>query len=195
MTRKCQGMSLIELMIAITIFALLVILGTPMYTTWISNTKIRNAAESIQNGLRVARNEAIKRAEPVRFEINHASAPSWTVCVPVAATPSSCAGGENLQVHDANDATTAVRIGGTTNSVTAASTATDVSSTSALNGGITFSSLGRAITTTAPLPLLRIDASSSVSGARRLAIPISPGGSVRMCDPQLSQVTSPQGCS
>ncbi len=194
MSHKFRGMSLIELMVAIAILGLLVALGTPVFTTWIANTKIRTAAESIQNGLRIARNEAVKRAQPVRFQINDASKAGWTVCVPLAATPGSCTGGEVLQGHDANDATTGVRIGGTTNSATALATATDVSSTSALNGGITFSTMGRTISTTSPLPLLRIDAASTRSGSRRLAIPISPGGSVRMCDPQLSQSDSPQGC-
>lgn len=193
MIRQFRGMSLIELMVAIAILSLLVALGTPVYTTWIANTKIRNAAESIQNGLRVARTEAVKRAVPVRFQIDSATVPSWTVCVPVLATPGTCAAGETLQVHDANDATTGVRIGGTTNSATTMST--DVSSTSALNGGITFSSLGRPVATTAPLPLLKIDAASTVTGARRLVIGIDSGGSVRMCDPQLAQATSPQGCS
>lgn len=187
--RRDQGMSLIELMVSIAIISLLVVLGTPTYSTWIANTKIRSAAETIQNGLRLARTEAVQAGAPARFEISSA-ATDWTVCVPAAATPNTCASAQRtIQAHVAADGTTSVRVGGSTTPGVAL--ATDVSSTSASGKGVTFSALGRVVGTT---PLVKVDAASAVAGTRRLVTAISPGGSVFMCDPVLDPSVSPQGC-
>lgn len=190
MSSRSRGFSLIELMVTITILALLVVLGTPMYTSWIANTRIRNATESIQNGLRLARAEAVQRGAPARFEITSTGA-DWTVCVPNPATPSTCAAPTQVvQTQVANDGASNVLIGGTTDSLVPPTV--DNSVNSVPGEGVTFSALGRSLAGTTPL--VKIDASSTVSDIRRLVALISPGGSVRMCDPALSQATSPQGC-
>ncbi len=84
-----HGFSLIELMVTIVIFAVLVLLGVPSYQEWILNSRIRNASESIQNGLRLARNEATQRDLDVRFELTSAAATAdWTVCALTATATS-----------------------------------------------------------------------------------------------------------
>ena len=185
-----RGMSLIELMIAIVIIALLVVLGAPSYSTWMTNSRVRNAGESIQNALRLARDQAVQRGTNARFELTSASGGAdWTVCIPVRATPTTCASTpEVVQNFNGAGGATLVKVGTSTN----LTYSTDVSGTVSTGSGITFNALGRP--TGAP-PVQRIDASASRSGARRLITVISPGGVVRMCDPALSLSTSPQGCS
>jgi type IV fimbrial biogenesis protein FimT len=56
-----RGFNLIELMITIVILGILLMVGLPAYTDWMQNLKIRSAAESVQNGLQVARSTAIAR--------------------------------------------------------------------------------------------------------------------------------------
>jgi len=65
--RKELGFSLVELLVAIALIAVLVGLGAPSYQEWIESTRIRSAAESIQGGLQLARAEAVKRNTQVQF--------------------------------------------------------------------------------------------------------------------------------
>lgn len=190
-----RGFSLVELMIAITILTILMVLGFPSYQEWIRNSGIRNAAESIQNGLRLARNEASQRGTTVRFELTTAGKADWTVCL-LPSTATVCAGGTTIQVFAAS--------GGAANAQITASTAvsdtaplafsTALTGTSAANSGVTYNALGRP-TAYGTGSLLRIDASSTMANSRRLDTTVSAGGMVQMCDAQITfSATSPQGC-
>ncbi|TDR48564.1 type IV fimbrial biogenesis protein FimT [Tahibacter aquaticus] len=185
-----QGFTLIELMIALAILCLLLMLGMPIYSTWITNTRIRNAAESIQNGLRLARVEAVQSGRPARFEMQGTQA-GWTVCSPAPTTPGSCAAPRSTkQTFNANDATGNVLVGGTTSRTVALND--DVSTQSITGRGITFDSNGRVLAGT--VALAKIDVAAARSDSRRLVTVISAAGSVRLCDPQLSQSEHAQGC-
>ncbi|MBA2077949.1 MAG: GspH/FimT family pseudopilin [Rhodanobacter sp.] len=188
-----HGFSLIELMVTIVIFAVLVLLGVPSYQEWILNSRIRNASESIQNGLRLARNEATQRDLDVRFELTSAAATAdWTVCA-LTATATSCTdtGAVPIQSFVASGGAGGVLVGASV--AIAQSTTFDTGLTGGLPAGITFDPLGRP-TAYGTTSLLRIDAYAAQAGSRRLVTTISPGGQVRMCDPQLPLSTSPQGC-
>jgi type IV fimbrial biogenesis protein FimT len=67
---RTRGFSLIELMIAISIFVLLVVLAGPMYGEFIANTNIRNAGESMLNGVRLAQAQAVRLNLPTEFQFN-----------------------------------------------------------------------------------------------------------------------------
>ena len=58
-----------ELLIGIAIIGILLALAAPNFAVWIQNSKIRTAAESIQNGLQLARAEAVRRNAQVRFQL------------------------------------------------------------------------------------------------------------------------------
>jgi len=62
-----RGFSLIELMVALAIFAFLITLAAPMYGEFLANTQIRNAAENTLLGVRQAQAEAVKRNGQVQF--------------------------------------------------------------------------------------------------------------------------------
>jgi type IV fimbrial biogenesis protein FimT len=68
--RTARGFTLIELLIGIAIFALLALLGAPIYFEMIVNSELRNAAENALSGVRGAQAEAIRMNLPVKFEMS-----------------------------------------------------------------------------------------------------------------------------
>lgn len=61
------GFNLIELMVGIAIVSLVLYFLIPGMGTWLQSSQIRNAAESIQGGLQLARAEAVRRNTKVQL--------------------------------------------------------------------------------------------------------------------------------
>jgi len=173
------GFTLVELMIAVALLGILAALGMPSYQIWIENTRIRNAAESIQTGLQKARFEAIKRNVPVQFVLGANSA--WTIgCVTVTA---ECP--DPIEQRASRD-------GSSTNiSVTATPAATTT---------VVFTNLGTVLQSPPALsaPFVRLDIDSSAlssTESRDLRVTIGAGGVGRMCDPDAGlSVSDPRKC-
>lgn len=187
-----RGFTMIELMVAITLLAFLLAVGVPGFTSWLQNTQIRTATEAIQNGIQLARAQAVQRNTPVRFQLMSTldntcavstTTSTWVVSQDAAA--SSCA--------TAASDTTAPRIiqkrpagDGSRNAVVAAS-----------QGAIVFNGLGRVT----PAATVTINISNPTGGTcvsasgpmRCLRVTVSPAGQVRMCDPQFAS-SDAQGC-
>ncbi len=72
-----RGFTMIELMVAIAIAALLIFLAGPSFTTFLRNSEIRSTSESIINGLRAAAAEAANRNKRVTFELATATNADW----------------------------------------------------------------------------------------------------------------------
>lgn len=196
--RGQTGFTLIELMVGIVVVGILFALGAPSFKNWLQSAQIRTSAESILNGLQIAKSEAVHRNAPVRFQLVSdltatcapaVSGTSWIVSLDdptsVVASPAFCS-------SLASD-TVAPRIiqlrssaEGSPNAVVAA----DVSF-------ISFNGLGR---THPPGSSMTISVSNPTGGVcvaqggpmRCMNILVSAGGQVRMCDPVL--VSDPQGC-
>lgn len=83
-------------MVGIAVIAILMSAAMPSFKQWMLNTKIRTAAESVQNGLQRARAEAVARNANVAFTLTTPAVDSsWTVTqVGVAVPIESRAGGE-----------------------------------------------------------------------------------------------------
>jgi len=170
---KSSGFTLIELMIGIAIFGITMTLGVSSYRTWVHNTQIRNAAESIQNGIQRARAEAVKRNTNVAFTLGTNS--SWVISV--------VNGGEVVESRSSGEGSKNVN----RTVLPAGATA------------VTFSNLGSVVN---PNPdgsatLTQVDLDSSVLAAadsRDLRITLGLGGIVRMCDPNLAAGSSPRAC-
>jgi type IV fimbrial biogenesis protein FimT len=201
-----HGFSLLELMVTLTILAILLVLGIPSYEQWIVDSRIRTATESIQNGLRLARNEASQRATNVRFQLtSNGNGADWTVCLlPTSATSAATILGcpavpanssSTLQSFTGNDGTNGVLIGATTAvAEIAAGSYGGAGISGGLPAGITFTPLGRPFAYNGS-SIVRIDANDARPNSRRLVTTISAGGMVNMCDPQIPfSATSPQGC-
>lgn len=189
-------MSLIELMVAIAIVSLLMVMGAPSFNQWIQNTQTRTAAESVLNGLQLARTEAVRRNANVRFNLTDATGGvAWSVtCVTVTA---DCPAG-NIQSRSAGEGGTNARVGA---AFATGALGTPLAAGAALPAGVTFNGLGRVPTLNPDGSIndddiARIDVTNAVrTDARRMVILVGTGGQTRMCDPAISLATNPQGCS
>ncbi|MBA3695735.1 MAG: GspH/FimT family pseudopilin [Methylotenera sp.] len=184
-SNNCKGMSLIELLLGIALMGILTTFAVPSYKAWVQNSKIRNSASSIQNGLQLARAEAIKRNQRVQLELRGVNS-AWTVCV----SPSPA--GNCPNPDDSSTIQSRATGDGGSSSITVNTT---------LAGPYVFDGLG---TLRSPSPaantLIRItvDINPSVlpaADSRDLQIIMGAGGNSRLCDPNLSSSgTDPRRC-
>ena len=188
-----KGFTLIELMITVTILGLLMVFGLPSYQEWIQSTQIRTAAESVQNGLQLARAEAVRTNAPIQFQLTStptARLSDWTVCR-VATLP--CPAASVVQQRTGAEGSANARVG-VGSSATVFSTVLSTAPTLPANVVI-FTGFGRITAVLAAGVRIRIDITNTASTtARRIVLLVSSGGQIRMCDPLLALATNPQGC-
>jgi len=199
---RLAGFSLIELLVGISVLGVLLALALPAFSDWIRNNQIRVVAESLREGLQLARSEAVKRNARVRLQLVStldnsctlsASGPYWIVNVgasvsPAGACASAAGGSASPFVVQASPAT-------------AAATRVTVSIVPA-TAVIAFDASGRLVATQNPttgVAVNRIDISMPggcfPSGTVRcLRLLVFPAGEVRMCDPSQTAVTDPTRC-
>jgi type IV fimbrial biogenesis protein FimT len=194
MRRRSLGFNLIEVMLAITVLALILGLGFPSVAEFIRNTQTRALAESLQNGLQRARTEALKRNRPVTF---------WLVTPAVGIPDASCAlsaasgswvvsldnpaGKCNIAASDSDDPRIVEIFGSTAPNIDIEATAADGSAVSS----VTFNGFGQPVAGSAPIA--RINVTHQSTGARQLSVQVSSGGGVRMCDRAASS-PDPRAC-
>lgn len=80
--RKAQGFTLIELMVTVTVMAVLATLAAPSFREFIANQRLRNASFDLMTALTLARSEAITRNSDVdltRASTSNPWAAGWTV--------------------------------------------------------------------------------------------------------------------
>ena len=176
-----RGFSLIELAAAMAVVAVLMALGTPSFRTWIQNTQLRTASESISAGLQLARAEAVRLNTNVQFTLTGATLQDWTVgCV----TPVGDLNGDGIA-----DCPATIQSRSGTEGTPNAQVAANVTN-------VIFSGLGRANTA------MTLNLTNSTGGTcmaaggpmRCLNILVTTGGQVRMCNPNINRNTNPQGC-
>jgi type IV fimbrial biogenesis protein FimT len=187
MATRERGFNIIEIMVTLTVLAILITLGVPGFVEWMQSQRIRAAAEAITNGMQVARGEAIRRNLPVTLGLEPPST-AWTVC---EATVLPC------------DSTTAPANFIQNKSGQEGSGSASVLATPAGAILVTFSSLGAVVDNPDGSPrLTQVDVSyppavcSAEGGSMHcLRIVVSPGGGVRMCDPTPAIVApDPRAC-
>lgn len=65
MTTKSRGFTLIELMVTISVLAILVTIGMPSLQTFIQNSRLQSQSASLMGDLNYARAEAVRLGSPV----------------------------------------------------------------------------------------------------------------------------------
>lgn len=165
--RKDGGFTLIELMVVLAILAALLTLGGPSYMGWVQNARIRGVAESLQNGLQIARAEAVRRNTNVEFLLQGISG-AWTVQLQQGATfvqGSAAEGGANVTVTSAPAGATM----------------------------LTYDGMGRVMTSNTdgslPINAMAVDMPPEIvppAKTRDLQVTVGSGGEVRMCDPNVA---------
>jgi type IV fimbrial biogenesis protein FimT len=195
MLSRQSGMNVIELMVAVAIVGLVMALAGPSALTWLQNTQLRNAAESVLTGVQNARTEALKRNTFVSFRLLDPNSTAWIVCVydVVADACSISASNPTVAQKSASEGSLNARVGTDT---AQSDSDTALAPGSGVPGQVVFDSFGR-LAATAPNNLMRVDVRNvilSPAEERRLVIYIGQSGQVRMCDPKLAKATNPQGC-
>jgi type IV fimbrial biogenesis protein FimT len=167
------GFTLVEIMISLTVLGMLLMLGLPSFSAWIQNTQIRTSAESLLNGLQVARAEAVRQNVTVQFVLGAGT--GWTVSTVATSTVVQS---RSASEGSGNAALTVSPAGATT---------------------VTFSGLGRVIPNPdASNSVTQIDvcgaSSMAPSDMRKMRVAIGAGGNVRMCDLQVTTSSDPRAC-
>ena len=186
---RCRGFSLVEILIAMTILALLLLLALPNMSEYLRNASVRTAAEIISNGVQLARSEAIRRNTPVEFALVSADPTQANVSVAAdAAGPHWIV--RTFQPTAVYTAPDFIQGGGaysTRNAVIAADSA-----------NFSFGSLGRTdlggnntIRVTYPSGGNCVADGGSV---RCLNVVVQIGGQVRMCDPAVTAAGDTRAC-
>lgn len=198
MKRLGRGFSLVELLITLAIVGVLLALGVPSFTVAIANSRIKTTAEAIQNGLQLARAEAVKRNAPIRFQLTSdmssgcvlsTTASNWFVSYDDPAGLCDRAFFDESLSADLNPAPRIIQ----RRSEAEGSRATVVLAGQAV---ITFNGLGR-VTDAATNPVvIAVSPTAAVGNCasqRCLNVTVSAGGQIRMCDPLLAN-PDPQSC-
>jgi type IV fimbrial biogenesis protein FimT len=201
--RFSRGFTLIELMVGLTIMAILLALAVPNFANWIRNAGIRTGADAIVSGLQLARTEALKKNTIMHFQLTTSvdngcslstSGPHWVVSRDSAVGACGAAPVVNdhddsgvplpppriVQTYDGNQAN------GNKTLITAGASA------------FNFNGLGRLSSPAGGASILvtGLDAGDCVAAngkTRCLQIKVTPGGEIRMCDPALPS-TDTQAC-
>jgi type IV fimbrial biogenesis protein FimT len=189
-----HGATLIELMIALSVLGLLLVLGLPSYTTWIQNTQIRSAAESLQSGLQLARAEAVRRNGLVQFVMTNDDPLAANVSTVTAAQT-----GQNWMIRYQDPTTSAwtfIQGKGGAEGAGKSTPNVGLDAGGSANATVTFSGLGRA----SPATTYQITNStggtciSSGGPMRCLSVVVASGGQIRMCDPSISTAGDTRKC-
>jgi type IV fimbrial biogenesis protein FimT len=186
-----RGHTLIEMLIAIAILGILLGFAAPNYRVWIANSQIRTAAETLAQGLSVARNEAIRRNQPVSFKLmtnlsascdESSNGTSWVASV---YDPKGKCEKAISEIDDpVNDPLIVAKKSAAEKTSTVTIDALDASKNAA--SSITFNGVGRVVLIgNTPIARIDIDSSALAGGeSRELRILLTPGGMIRMCDPK-----------
>jgi len=199
---RSRGFGLIELLVAVSLLAILTALAMPNFTTWIRNARVRAVADALQSGVRLAQSEAQRRTHTVVFFLT-----SSKDCSP---SSTASASGSYWQIRTVpnvlltGDAAEAVQCGVLTDVSSGVNlNATRVDDTSQTVAALCFGADGRQTTVSNPGAIgvsctagsvrFNVAPSTSRSEDRPLRLIVGLGGTIRMCDPG-KDTNSPEGC-
>jgi type IV fimbrial biogenesis protein FimT len=201
---RASGFTLIEMAVTMSVFAIIVALGIPSMKTWIANTKVRAVTDSLQNGLRLAQAESLRRSRQVVFSMTNSATPQ---AIPVGAVangtswaiytlPSMAAGTEVpdfIQSGVLSSASANVLI----NSNGVAAICFNAVGRMVANAGANLTAVTGGATCALPpgAPAVQTFNVSLTGADRPLQVNVGLGGQVHMCDPAfVLSNANPEGC-
>ncbi|HEX2951752.1 MAG TPA: GspH/FimT family pseudopilin [Armatimonadota bacterium] len=165
--RRQQGVTLIELAVTLVILVILATIGMPSFTSFLRNTELRSASETVYQGMQLARAEAVRRNTRVRFVIGTDT--GWTVATDAGTT---------IQSKPSHESGPNVSL-----------TLTPTGATR-----VTFNSFGRVVANAdASNAVTRIDFTAT-GGSISRRINIEAGGNISLCDPTIIATSDPRKC-
>ena len=193
-----RGFTLIEMLVAVTVMASILMMAMPSVAAWLGNTRVRNVADSLQNGLQIARAEAVRRNQSVSFWLVAGSDPtalandcilsggsgSWVVSV--SSPVGHCA--DEPSIISSPMLVTGRPVGDTGGSISV--TAVQRADAALVGNAVTFDGFGRVTNTDAIGQINVVGPGSSIN----LRVAVSSAGLVRMCDPRVSNGNDPRKC-
>ena len=199
LTVRPRGFTLIELMFGIALFALLMVLAMPTFTTMLQNSRLRGATDSILAGLQMARSEALRRNQTVEFMLTsdaldapgdgsgvaaNATGPGWAVRALNAAAVSIAyvEGRSGLEGSGTTDPA----------AIFSRMSATSLPATSTIRfDGLGRTNVGVANAAFDVTPADPGTCKASGGNMRCLRVVVTASGRVRMCDPSVDPVINP----
>ena len=187
------GFTMIELIIGLVIVSILIALAAPSYRGWIQNQQIRTAAESLLNGVQLARVEAIKNNGRARFSLCGFPNSSWEVLALPVIVPAAAPANSLVCGAASNALASEVRV--QERSAQEGSILATVVVTPAGASEVTFNGFGRVVANANNSATLTKFDITTPTGDRPLTVTVGAGGTTRMCDPSpLLPANDPRRC-
>ena len=194
-----RGFTLVELMIALVVAAILYALAAPTLTAWIADSRVRVTAESIQTGIFLARTEAIRRNATVRFQLTDgvdntcaltSTGTSWVVSqndatAKCGVAPSDITDPRIVQLRSGREGGAMVTVSAVSGGAGATTIIFNGTGRIAVAGFIDTIDIGNPSAGTCQ---------HSGGDIRCLRIRILPGGDSRICDPKVVDVNDLRRC-
>lgn len=197
-SRTQRGVTLVEVAVVMVIIGIMFGYAMPELRSWMRSLKVRNAGESVLNGLNIARMEALKRNSAVAFWLVSDSSPTPTD----ACSRSSSSAQWVVAINDpagkcgaglGTDAAPILLGRSKAQEYSSKLTVVAKDATGAAVDRVAFNGLGQ-VQQLAGVPSIRtVDITSSEAGARRLRVVVDTGGAVRLCDRDVSSA-DPRAC-
>jgi type IV fimbrial biogenesis protein FimT len=197
-SRIQRGVTLVEVAVVMVIMGIMFAYALPELRSWMRSLKVRNAGESVLNGLNIARMEALKRNGAVAFWlvsdanpaptnacVRSSSSAQWVVAINDPAGKCGAGLGTDaapllLSRSKAQEYSSKLTV-----------VAKDASGTAV--DRVAFNGLGQ-VQQVAGVPSIQtVDITSTETGARRLRVVVESGGAVRLCDRDVA-AGDPRAC-
>lgn len=179
--RKQRGVTLLEMMVTVAIVGIIAAIGIPQMGQWIRNSSVNSAAEILQNGLRQAEAEAIRRNLRVEFMLTNGT-PSASSIKSLTATTN----GKNWAIRALDGL---VPLADQNAAYVNGFLLKDVSPDITVEGpaSVLFNGSGRVLDNKGvAISSHQVYRISRASAEKAMCVFVTPGGGVKLCNPALA---------